>query len=65
MQRKGEALPRSLIASQVWEMNFYSDTNVVEAAMRRLQAKIDGDFDVKLIRTLRGMGSVLKDPTMK
>ena len=62
MRRRGEVLPRSLIASQVWDMNFYCDTNVVEVAMRRLRAKIDDDFDVKLIRTLRGMGYVLEDP---
>jgi two-component system copper resistance phosphate regulon response regulator CusR len=62
MRRRGEVLPRSLIASQVWDMNFDSDTNVVEVAMRRLRAKIDDDFDVKLIRTLRGMGYVLEDP---
>jgi len=63
MRRQGEVLPRALIASQVWDMNFDSDTNVVEVAMRRLRAKIDHDFDVKLIRTLRGMGYVLEDPT--
>ncbi len=61
MRRKGEVLPRSLIASQVWDMNFDSDTNVVEVAVRRLRAKIDDDFDVKLIRTLRGMGYVLDE----
>lgn len=61
MRRRGEVLPRSLIASQVWDMNFDSDTNVVEVAIRRLRAKIDDAFDVKLIRTLRGMGYVLED----
>ena len=63
MRHQGEVLPRSLIASQVWDMNFDSDTNVVEVAMRRLRAKIDNDFDLKLIRTLRGMGYVLQDPS--
>ena len=42
-------------------MNFDSDTNVVEVAIRRLRAKIDDAFDIKLIRTLRGMGYVLDD----
>jgi len=60
MRRRGEVLPRSLIASQVWDMNFDSDTNVVEVAIRRLRAKIDDAFEVKLIRTLRGMGYVLE-----
>lgn len=59
MRRQGEVLPRSLIASQVWDMNFDSDTNVVEVAIRRLRAKIDDHFEHRLIRTVRGMGYVL------
>ena len=62
LRRQGEVLPRSLIASQVWDMNFDSDTNVIEVAMRRLRAKVDDDFSPKLIRTVRGMGYVLEDP---
>lgn len=62
LRRKSEVLPRSLIASQVWDMNFDSDTNVVEVAIRRLRSKIDDVSDVKLIRTVRGMGYVLEDP---
>ena len=62
LRRQGEVLPRSLIASQVWDMNFDSDTNVIEVAMRRLRAKIDDDFEPKLIRTVRGMGYVLETP---
>ncbi len=62
LRRQGEVLPRSLIASQVWDMNFDSDTNVVEVAVRRLRARIDDDFEVKLIRTVRGMGYVLELP---
>ena len=61
LRRRGEVLPRSLIASQVWDMNFDSDTNVIEVAVRRLRAKVDDGFDVKLIRTARGMGYVLDD----
>ncbi len=60
LRRQGEVLPRSLIASQVWDMNFDSDTNVIEVAMRRLRAKIDDDFEPKLIQTIRGMGYVLE-----
>jgi len=62
LRRQGEVLPRSLIASQVWDMNFDSDTNVIEVALRRLRAKIDDDFEPKLIRTVRGMGYVLEPP---
>lgn len=63
LRRQGEVLPRSLIASQVWDMNFDSDTNVIEVAVRRLRAKVDDDFEPKLIRTVRGMGYVLEVPT--
>ena len=62
LRRQGEVLPRSLIASQVWDMNFDSDTNVIEVAVRRLRAKIDDQFEPKLIRTVRGMGYVLEIP---
>lgn len=62
MRRQGEVLPRSLIASQVWDMNFDSDTNVIEVAVRRLRAKVDDEFEPKLIRTVRGMGYVLEAP---
>jgi len=60
LRRQGEVLPRSLIASQVWDMNFDSDTNVIEVAIRRLRAKIDDGFEPRLIRTARGMGYVLE-----
>ena len=62
LRRQGEVLPRSLIASQVWDMNFDSDTNVIEVAMRRLRVKLDDSFEPKLIRTVRGMGYVLENP---
>jgi len=61
LRRQGEILPRSLIASQVWDMNFDSDTNVVEVAMRRLRSKIDDQYSNKLIHTVRGMGYVLEE----
>ncbi|UZN50025.1 DNA-binding response regulator, OmpR family, contains REC and winged-helix (wHTH) domain [Cupriavidus sp. H18C1] len=61
-RRRGEVLPRSLIASQVWDMNFDSDSNVIDVAIRRLRAKIDDDFEPKLIQTVRGMGYVLEAP---
>ncbi len=62
MRRHDEVLPRSLIASQVWDMNFDSDTNVIEVAVRRLRAKIDDGYETKLIHTVRGMGYVLETP---
>ncbi|MGY8904621.1 MAG: heavy metal response regulator transcription factor [Burkholderiales bacterium] len=60
MQRQGAILSRTLIAEQVWDMNFDSDTNVVEVAVRRLRAKIDEPYAVKLLHTVRGMGYVLE-----
>ena len=56
LERQGEVLPRSVIASQVWDINFDSDTNVIDVAIRRLRIKIDDGFDIKLIHTVRGMG---------
>jgi len=60
VRREGEVLPRSLIASQVWDMNFDSDTNVIDVAIRRLRRKIDDNFTPKLIHTIRGMGYKLE-----
>lgn len=65
MRRQGEVLSRSLIASQVWDMNFDSDTNVIDVAVRRLRNKIDTPFEPKLIQTVRGMGYVLEIPEDK
>jgi two-component system copper resistance phosphate regulon response regulator CusR len=62
LRHQGEVLPRSLIASQVWDMNFDSDTNVIEVAIRRLRSKVDDAFEPKLIQTVRGMGYVLEAP---
>ncbi len=53
-------LSRAQIASQVWQMNFDSDTNVVDVAIRRLRAKVDDPYPLKLIHTVRGMGYVLE-----
>jgi two-component system copper resistance phosphate regulon response regulator CusR len=59
-RRKGEVLSRLVIAEQVWDMNFESDSNVVDVAVRRLRRKVDDPFAVKLIHTVRGMGYVLE-----
>lgn len=60
-RRAGEVLTRTLIAEQVWDVNFESDTNVVDVHVRRLRAKADDPFDKKLIHTVRGVGYVLED----
>ncbi|WP_285842962.1 winged helix-turn-helix domain-containing protein, partial [Rummeliibacillus stabekisii] len=53
LQRRGEVLPRNLLSSLVWNINFESDTNVIDVAVRRLRSKIDDDFSPKLIHTVR------------
>lgn len=60
LRRQGQVLSRAVLADQVWGMNFDSETNVVEVAVRRLRAKIDDPFDEKLLHTVRGMGYVLE-----
>ncbi len=60
LQRSGEVLSRTLIAEQVWDINFESDSNVVEVHMRRLRSKVDDPFETKLIHTVRGVGYVLE-----
>ena len=61
LRRKGEVLSRTEIAEQVWDMNFDSDTNVVEVAIRRLRTKMDLPFDKTLLHTVRGMGYVMEE----
>ena len=60
-RRAGEVLTRTWLAEQVWDMNFDSDTNVVDVAVRRLRLKVDAPFDNPLIHTMRGVGYVLED----
>lgn len=60
-RRLGEVVSRTVIAEQVWDMNFDSDTNVVDVAVRRLRSKVDDPFEKKLIHTIRGVGYVLED----
>ena len=62
LRRQGEVLSRTVLAEQVWDMNFDGDTNAVEVAIRRLRAKIDDPFERKMLRTVRGMGYVLEAP---
>lgn len=54
--RNEDILPRVLIASEVWGINFDSDTNIIDVAIRRLRRKVDEPFEQKLITTVRGMG---------
>ena len=63
LRRQGKVLSRTEIAEQVWDMNFDSDTNVIEVAIRRLRSKLDEPFDRPLLHTVRGMGYVLEERT--
>ena len=60
LRRRGEVLTRTVLTEQVWDMNFDGDSNIVEVAIRRLRAKLDDPYAVKLLRTVRGMGYVLE-----
>lgn len=61
LRRKGEVLTRTTISEQVWGINFDTDTNIVDVAIRRLRKKIDDPFPRKLIRTIRGVGYLLNE----
>ncbi|ARP95237.1 winged helix-turn-helix domain-containing protein [Bordetella genomosp. 13] len=61
MRKRGEVLSRLVLAEQVWDMKFKSNTNVVEVAIRRLRSKVDDPFPRRLLHTVRGMGYVLED----
>ncbi len=60
-RHKGEVLSRTLIAEQVWDMHFDSETNVVDVHVYRLRAKLDDPYEAKLLHTVRGMGYVLEE----
>jgi len=59
-RRQGEILSKTAIAELVWDMNFDSNTNVVEVAIKRLRAKVDAGFAPRLLHTIRGMGYVME-----
>ena len=61
LQHRGRVMSRTLIAEYVWDINFDSDTNAVDVAIRRLRQKIDDPFEKKLIHTIRGVGYVVEE----
>lgn len=61
MRRRGEVLSRTVLAEQVWDMNFDPETNVIDVAIRRLRSKIDDGYEIKLLHTIRGAGYVLEE----
>jgi len=63
LRNKGTVISKTMILEHVWDYHFDPQTNVVDVLVSRLRSKIDKDFDVKLIHTLRGVGYVLRDPS--
>lgn len=61
LQHPSEVLTRTRLAEQIWDINFDGDSNVIDAAVRRLRRKVDDPSDQKLIHTLRGVGYVLEE----
>ena len=62
MRKAGTVLDRAEISRHVWDDNYDPASNIIEVYVNRLRAKIDRDFDVKLIHTLRGQGYVCRLP---
>lgn len=61
IRNKNIALSRSQIESNAWEIDFDGESNIIDVYIRYLRKKIDDDFDIKLIQTVRGIGYMLED----
>ncbi len=61
LRNKGRVLSRVILTEHIWDMNFDSETNIVDVVVNRLRRKLDDDFSVKLIHTVRGVGYVMKE----
>ena len=59
-QHQGQVLSRMMLSERVWNINFDTDTNIIDVAIRRLRQKVDDPFSIKLIHTVRGIGYVLE-----
>lgn len=60
MRHPGRAVTKTMIMEHIWDYSFDPQTNVVDVLVHRLRSKVDKDFEVKLIHTIRGVGYVLK-----
>jgi two-component system OmpR family response regulator len=60
LRHPGRAITKTMILEHLWDYSFDPQTNVVDVLVHRLRAKVDKDFPVKLIQTIRGVGYVLK-----
>jgi two-component system copper resistance phosphate regulon response regulator CusR len=61
IRRKGQVVTRTTLAERVWNVHFDTESNMVEVTVRRLRAKMDDDFSLKLVHTVRGVGYALED----
>ena len=62
MRHAGQAVTRTMLLEKVWDYHFDPQTNVIDVHISRLRSKIDKDFDVPLLHTVRGAGYLLHDP---
>ena len=60
LRHPGRVVTKTMILEQLWDYSFDPQTNVVDVLVHRLRAKVDKDFPMKLIQTIRGVGYVLK-----
>ena len=60
MRHPGRAVTKTMIMEHIWDYSFDPQTNVVDVLVHRLRSKVDKDFEVKLIHTIRGVGYVLR-----
>ncbi|MCM8526813.1 MAG: response regulator transcription factor [Lentisphaeraceae bacterium] len=60
LKRQGKLVTRKMIVENVWNYSFFPSTNIVDSRICRLRRKIDGDYDKKLIHTVRGGGYTLR-----
>ena len=61
MRNEGRVVSKTLIMEHIYDYNFDPQTNVVDVLVCRLRNKLDKDFDIKMIQTIRGVGYVLKE----
>lgn len=62
IRNKGRVISRVILTEHVWDMNFDSETNIVDVVINRLRRKIDDPFQIKLIHTIRGAGYAIREP---
>jgi two-component system OmpR family response regulator len=62
MRHSGQVVTRTMLLENVWDYHFDPQTNVIDVHVSRLRSKIDRDFDIPLLQTVRGAGYMLREP---